>query len=200
LFLKHYSLRFVGYDLSSLFRAPLWDNANVILKNKILQEIQILIVPKSALIKIWFAAILLYLRHIFLFFIRFRIADWIFCLLLIFGTSSPFLMTSRKRLVTISLFLNWLRSSSQFRIKTKSVVLEDKFTFSNSFSSSLNPQNVAHQSQDNLRGHFVYILSTSSTASNGFVLRFWYYFCISTYKIIEVDVVNLINHLPFWPD
>jgi hypothetical protein len=59
----------------------------------------------------------LFETHFFFFFIRFRIADLEFCCFSNFRHLQPFFLTSRKRLVTISLFLNWLRSSSQFRIK-----------------------------------------------------------------------------------
>lgn len=56
---------------------------------------------------------------------------------LIFGITSPAVIISRKRLVTIALFLSWLLSSSQFKIKTKSDVnLEDNLVSSLNFSSS----------------------------------------------------------------
>ncbi len=50
--------------------------------------------------------------------IRFSITDLgTLVVFLIFGITNPVLIISKKRLVTISLFLSWLRSSSQFKIK-----------------------------------------------------------------------------------
>ena len=56
---------------------------------------------------------------------------------LIFGTISPAVIMLRNRLVTISLFLSWLLSSSQFKINTPSAVnREASFVSKCNFSSS----------------------------------------------------------------
>jgi len=72
-----------------------------------------------------------------LFLIRFSIIDrGIFVALRIFGMIKPAAIMSRNRLVTISLFLSWLRSSSQFRMRIFSDVSRDAILVSSSNFSS----------------------------------------------------------------
>ena len=76
----------------------------------------------------------------FLSFSRFRMTDFgIFVAFRIFGMMSAFDIISRKRLVTISLFLSWLRSSSQFKINIPSLVnLDCRFNSAKAISASDN--------------------------------------------------------------
>lgn len=61
----------------------------------------------------------------------------IFVAFLIFGITSPAAIISKNRLVTIVLFLSWLRSSSQFKIRICSDVnLEANLVSNKAFSSS----------------------------------------------------------------
>ena len=119
----------------------------------------------------------------------------IFVAFLIFGMISPCVIICKNLFVTISLFLSWLLSSSQFKIRIPSLVNLEESLLSRSAFSSSESESELFKSKDNITFEETLLTFWPPAPLLRTALNFNSDMIFSLSKIIVVDGQVSINRL-----